>query len=287
MIIRNESITDYHSSGAFGKSSLMDLSKHGPAHFHAAHIARSMIRGDTPALRFGRIFDALMEDEEKARANWAPPIPEDAPSRPQERHRDAKKPSPATLAAFDYWDEWDVVNAGKESVNDEERERLAHMLAACKENAPAWSLWQGCERQVSIRRELDGLGISLQSRPDGLDLARNMLVDVKTCRDITRFPLDCLTYGYHIQLALGQWLLAKEVHQVDAVLIAVESKLHPRAKAFRLPEVALAAGWEKCKALADEVARRIKDNDWIDHQAEVETIALPDWTIRRLEEEAV
>lgn len=288
MLIRSESITDYHTSGAFGKSSLMDFAKYGAADFYARHIAKTMVREDTPAFRFGRLFDGLTEDEAKERARWAPPLPEDMPNRPSARQRDAKKPSPETVAAIARWDEWLTVHAGKEEVSERERAILNDMLEAMAMNDCARKLWCPCEKQVSIRCRLDGLGISLQSRPDGLHLGSgSYIADIKTCRDIDRFPLDSLAFGYHCQLALGQWLLAKEGYLCDAYLIAVEKKLKPRCRVYRMPEIALAAGWEKCKALADEVARRIAANDWSEPQESAQEMLLPDWTIRRLEEEAV
>lgn len=44
MLLRTESISSYHSSGAFGKSSLLDLAKYGPSDFYARHITKTMER---------------------------------------------------------------------------------------------------------------------------------------------------------------------------------------------------------------------------------------------------
>lgn len=297
-LLRSESITSYHSSGAWGKSSLLDLAKYGPADFYARHIAKTLPRKESEAFRFGNLFDGLMNDEATERARWAPSPPEDAPRRPSIKQREAKKPSPATVDAIAWWDNWDRVHTGKEEVKEEDREILTDMLAAVAKNEACAKLWAKCEKQVGVRRELDldGFKITAQSRPDGLIIGEagenplfprsGTIVDVKTCRDITRFPLDCLTFGYHVQLSLGQWLLAREGIQADAVLLVVEKKLRPRAKAFRLPEVALTAGWEKCKALLTEVAKRTRNNDWTDPQVEVEEIELPSWAVRQLESEA-
>ena len=84
-------------------------------------------------------------------------------------------------------------------------------------------------------------------------------------------------------LPAGLWLLAKEGIQAEAYLIVVESKRAPRCKVFRMPEIALAAGWEKAKRLMDEIARRMKANDWTERQESIEEITLPGWQLNKLE----
>lgn len=286
MITAGISIEAYHADESLSKSKLMDLEKYGPAHFYAAHIAKTLIRDTTPALRFGKLFDDLTDNADAARARWAPPLPDDAPNRPSSRQRTAKKPSPETVTAIAWWDAWEREHAGKVSVGNDERLILQAMLDTMQANPFARTLWEPCERQVTIRRHLDDLGVSLQSRPDGLNLLNSQpyLADIKTCHDLNRFPSDCITYGYHLQLAIGQWLLAKEGIEADALLIVVESKIAGRCKVYRLPEVALSAGWARCKALVQEIADRRASGDWQDRQEAVETLQLANWQECKLEE---
>jgi hypothetical protein len=55
---------------------------------------------------------------------------------------------------------------------------------------------------------------------------------------------------------------------------------------FRIPEVALAAAWQRTKRLVAEVARRTKDNAWgEEHPAEIPVMDLPEWRVRSLEKQ--
>ena len=287
MIIRSEDIRAYHDRQSLSKSKLGTFDRFGAAHYHAQYIAKTMPGPDSPALWFGRRFDGLCDNEDRERNTWAPPLPEDAPKKPSSSQRNAKKPSPETVAAIAWWDEWNAKHGGKVEVGEDDRQTLLEMMHALDANEHAHKLWshEQCERQLTIRRELPALGIELQSRPDGVNLTAELpyIADIKTTADLSRFPNDCITYGYHMQLAIGQWLLAKEGVQAEAYLIVVESKRAPRCKVFRMPEIALAAGWEKAKRLMDEIARRMKANDWTERQESIEEITLPGWQLNKLE----
>lgn len=67
---------------------------------------------DSDALVLGRAVHALvLEPDTFAQAFAA--VPEDAPKRPSSKQREAKKPSPATLEAIAFWDDFDASNDGK------------------------------------------------------------------------------------------------------------------------------------------------------------------------------
>lgn len=269
MIIYDETIEEYHLHPALSKTCIQDFDAFGPVDFHARHVAKTFPGKETDALAFGRAFDYLCEHGEEAFPKRYARKPEGMKFNTKEGKAWGEIQVCAGLGIID-WDDWTL---------------LLEMYAALRANRLAFDLWEPCRRQVTIRRELPALGVELQARPDGLhiDSAPGYLADIKTCRDINRFPLDCITYGYHVQLAIAQWLLAREGHQCDAVLIAVESKRAPRCRAYRMPEVALAAGWEKAKRVVDEIARRTRESDWTDRQDTVEDIVLPEWQARKLE----
>lgn len=264
MISSDITISDYHASNNISKSKLMTYAKHGPAHYYRQYIKRDLPQPDKPAFAIGRSFDDLMCS---GKPSWVVK-PEDFDGR-------------TTVGK-----QWVAAHAGTDILTSEDDRMIYEMAAAFRANPHAVRLWDPCERQVTIYRELPALGVTAQSRPDGLDLPGKALVDIKTCRDLNQFSRDSLSFGYNLQLALGQWLAAQDGHQLDAFLIVVEAKLAPRCKVYRMKELALAAGWNKCKALIEKVAAHYKSGDWMETQAEIEDLELEAWQERKLEVDA-
>ncbi len=264
MIIRGQTIEEYHASANLSKSKLMTYAKHGPAHFKRQYIDKTMPQPDKPAFAIGRAFDDLMC---LGYPTWA------------------TKP-----AGFDgrtaAGKQWVADHAGRDVLSVEDNGMLEEMRMAMMSNPNAAMMWPLCEKQVTLEQYLPAHGVTIQSRPDGFDIPGERLIDIKTCRDLNAFSRDCITYGYHCQIAMGQWIAAQHGHQLEAFLIVVEAKLAPRCKVLRIPEVALAAGWNRCKSLIDQISAHRKSGDWTEQQAEVETLALEAWQERKLEGEA-
>lgn len=283
-ILTDVSITEYHACGVLSKSKIMDFIKYGPMDYYHRHVALTIPRVETDAMRLGRLFDGLMDNEDRERDRWASPLPDDAPRRPSDRERFAKKPSPETLERCKWWDDYLAANHGKEVVDAEDRHKLEDMSASLLANQHFARLWPMCQRQVTIRRELPEFGISLQSRPDGLCLEGDkFLLDVKSVHCMDAFAKQAIALGYNIQLAIGQWLLAKDGHQVEAYLGVTESKEKGRSRVYRLPDVALDAGWQTTKKAVADIAQRMKSGDWSDPQESIEELRLPEWQTKQLE----
>lgn len=283
-IFTDISIEAYHSAPALSKSKLADLDGKGPEFYFHRHIAKTIPHTDSDALRIGRVFDGMMDDEERERARWAEAPPADLGNRPSDRERFAKKPSPETVERCARWDEYLARNQGKEMVSGPDRALLTRMAVALRGNPHFARLWPLCQKQVTIRRDLLDFGVSLQSRPDGLCLEHGFAVDVKSIDDIDSIPRQTIGFSYGLQAAIGQWLLAQEGHPIEWYLAFVEKTERPRTRVFRIPEVALVAEWNRCKRLVAEVSRRMRENDWAEaHPEDIPVLELPAWQVKRLE----
>lgn len=289
-IIRNESITDYHNSPSLSKSKIMDYIKRGPRYYEAVWIKKTEPRKESKALWFGNRFDGLCDNADRELATWAPELPDDAPRRPSSVQRNAKKPSPETIAAINWWDEWEAAHAGKITVSNEDRFILGQMLTEFRANPLVGRMWERCERQVTIRCELPELGVSLQARPDGVILEPKApeMADVKSTRGLATFDRDFFSFSYHCQAAIGQWLLAIEGFDVSerTCFPVVETCRYPRCEVRKAPEGALAHGWTIVKKAVEEIAARTKANNWReDAQVEVKEINVPRWVEIAMENE--
>lgn len=283
-IFTDLSIADYHADTALSKSKLADLDDCGPEFYHGRHITKTIPHEESDALRFGRLFDSFIDDEQRERARWAEFPPADLGSRPSDRERNAKEPKPETVARIARWDAYLARNVGKELVEVHDRKRMERMGAALNANPHFAALWPKCARQVTIRRDLPDFGVALQSRPDGLCLEHGFAVDVKTIDDIASIPRQTIAFSYALQAAIGQWLLAQEGHQIEWFLAFVEKAEKPRTRLYRIPEVALAAEWNRAKRLIKDVADRIASGNWTEaHPAEIPILDLPHWQLKKLE----
>ena len=62
---------------------------------------------DTTALEFGRAIHCYILERDVFEQTYIV-LPEDAPKRPTKRHVEAAKPSPSTLEAICWWEEFDA-----------------------------------------------------------------------------------------------------------------------------------------------------------------------------------
>jgi hypothetical protein len=186
---------------------------------------------------------------------------------------------------------WKEANSDKIVVSDEDWTIMHEMAHAITDNPVAHSLLSSGTAQVSIRAVLTEFGITAQSRPDWLRMeatpgicAGPCIVDLKTTADLSKF--DPIAWGYHMQLALGQALLAREGIIADAFLLVVEKTRAPRCRVISLPELALAAGWNRFSRIAMQIGGRMRSGNWKETQETIEIATLKPWQIKELEMEA-
>ena len=283
MILTTESIDDYHANPALSKSKLMTYKKKGPAYFHARYVAQTIQDEDSPSMAFGRLFDAFMENPELEVATWADPPSNELGRRPSDRDRNAKKPSPETLDRIAKWDAYLASIAGKKPVELQDRDAVHRMADALYEDKAFADLWPLSQKQVTSRHQFDRWGLALQARPDGL--TDEYLLDIKTIYNIDQCEKQMVNMGYHIQMAIGKHLLALDGRDVEPVLCFVESDNPcPRTCLYKVPDLALEAGWNEAESLAGTIAWRYKENKWRNRRDGIQEMKLSGWVAAQLQE---
>ncbi len=223
---------DYHRSPGISKSGL-DLINQSPAHYR---VNRLHPKPSTPAMRFGSAAHSLILEPEQFSKEYIK-APENAPRRPTERQINAKNPSKETLAAIDYWDQFENDSAGKEIIINTpgadpfwqpgDWDKL-HFMAESVRNHPVANLLLDLD---AGKAEQSVYWIDLHTRklckcrPDFVNLDHNICVDLKTTNDasFSGFSKSVASFRYHVQDAFYQDGLYAAGHGVQSfVFVAVE-----------------------------------------------------------------
>lgn len=266
-------MSQYHASSALSNSKLSVFAEFGPEHFHRQFIARNLEDKDSRALLLGAAFDTLVFDGE---AEFAKQY--------------AIKPEGMNFSTKE-GKEWRAAQELNllDVVTHDEFEMFAEMHAAVLDHEIAAALLEKGEAQVSVRRELPDLGVEIQARPDWLSILpcdglteKAYIVDLKTTADLASFDRNCIGYGYHRQISLAQWLLAREGIVCEAFLLVVEKKVAPRVRVKRIPEEVLSLGWGSVKADVERIAKHVTSGEWRDRQSAIEDIIVPQWQMGKL-----
>lgn len=192
---------EYHRGPGISKSGL-DLVHKSPIHYHAVKTAANdNARTPTPAQAFGTAFHMLLLEPQRFADSYAPE-PVGAPRRPTRIQREAKKPSPETLEAIDWWDSFEESNAGRELLDADSYDRLQRMRDAAMANAAAGALLGARPYQVeqSFYWTDPATGELCRCRPD-IWRDDDILGDVKSTLDASPdgFAKSVFNYRYHVQ----------------------------------------------------------------------------------------
>jgi len=170
-------------------------------------------RPSTPALTLGRMVHTLALEPDEFGRDFAL-VPNDAPDRPSSRQREAKKPSPATVFAVQWWDEFERAADGKTIVDFElyaKAEAIVYNLNRDPVIGPMLRYKGEVEKTIYFKDE--ETGIECKARLDKilyLSDCGNVIFDLKTAADASTdsFRRNAISYGYHIQAA-HYWLAVK------------------------------------------------------------------------------
>ena len=116
---------------------------------------------------------------------------------------------------------------------------LVGRLARALQDHPLFMpLIKGALVEKTVRGEIEK--VACQIRPDALVLGEtNVLIDLKTCDDLTWFESDARRFGYEYQMSFYKSILLQYLPKITCVLIAVEKKEPYRVGVWRVGESVL------------------------------------------------
>ena len=268
MIIAPEalSITDYHASAPqwFSKTTLRMFDEMGAPWFRL-WLDGKVEKPHPKGADQGLALDALLtEGRDALNARFA-----FAPTGLDRRTKSGK--------------EWAEAQIGKTILPADDAliiEDAAAAVLACS----AWTAIEKSLAQVTIRRHSPALGFGLQSRPDWLHIQSATLFDLKKTRDLNRFGAQAIDLGYILQAAVAKWCLGDDdIDLAGAYLIAVEWDRGARCRVYEIPFDALEYANLQMRKIAEEIARRLSESDWIDHQPQAEPLEIPGWMRKKMD----
>lgn len=167
---------DYYNHESMSRSKLVDLEKMTPYSWYLKHIAKSLKQGGTKALDFGSAFHcAVLEPH---------------------LYNDLYCYNPYDMRTKQ-GKEFAEENSNKTILSKADNELLNNMLFSLS-NHPASRIIKDCDlKESEFYFELEG--IDFKAKLDAINTKKNIIFDVKTCRDIfingKQFAQEMINYG--------------------------------------------------------------------------------------------
>lgn len=215
-------------------------------------------------------------------------VPEDAPRKPSKSQWAAKKPSPESQAAMDWWTNFQQQTAGRELVSTADYLMCQAQLAALSQNPDIAKLLSDGRGEVSIFWIDRATGLYCKARPDWLTtptIDRHIIaVDLKTCADESpngfgraaarlRYDLQASHYTAGIEAAMG-------LRVEQFVFAAVTNKAPVLAVPYVLTDEIREQADEDRVMLMERLAQCQRDDDWPAYGSGVQLLDFPAYAKR-------
>lgn len=275
----------YHGGPGISKSGL-DAMNRSPAYFYAMHLdpARPAPKERSGQMEGSLAHCAILEPDEFG-ARYVV-IPKDAPRRPTDIQRNAKNPSPETVKAVAWWDEFNASVAGKTIISADQYEtawRQSEAVRRLPDVAEALGSGWAEESAYWIDQETGEL---CRCRPDWVHpcgSAGRILLDVKTYSDASpqEFRRQVARKRYHVQDAWYSdgYAIASGLPVLAFIFVAVETDWPYLASATMLDDIARDQGRREYRRNLDAYSICKGRNDWPGYSPAIETISLPGWAV--------
>lgn len=281
-IVTDLDINVYHASAGISKTGLDTISK-SPWLYYSRHLNPD--RPPSP-LKAGQLEGSLAHcavlEPDQFSLRYSVP-PKDAPRRPTEAQWNAKKPSEESIAAMDWWREFNALNEGKLPISADQYEtamRQAESVRRLPEVAEA--LLRG-QAEVSAFWIDPETGAECRCRPDWVHHVNsgNILLDLKTYSDASgnEFRRQAARKRYHVQDAFytDGFAAASSAPVLGFVFVAVETEWPYAANAVMLDDASKEVGRRAYQRSLAVYAECHRNGVWPGYGNAIELISLPNW----------
>lgn len=234
---------------------------------------------DTDDTIIGSAAHAAILQPDRFLKVWAT-LPDDAPTKPTKRQREAKKPSADTVAAIKWWDEFNANNADKVLLTRAQHASVLRLREAFERNPEAVDLLAACPRRERVALWVDArTGVFCKAMMDAM--GDRSILDIKTVQDAgaAAFARLVAARTMHRQEAWYRWG-ASECGWAgdDFAFVALDKGDGPVSDAcvvYRLAPEWMAHARGLNDFLLDAYARCVRANEWPGRKGT--TLAYPAW----------
>jgi len=290
LLVRNMPAAEYHATDSVSNSKLSDL-KRSPAHCWALHLDPDRPeREPRPWMLTGPLAHCAVLEPDAMASRYAV-VPEDAPKRPTEAQWNAKKPNESSLAAMDWWREFNDAISGREIVTAAQYTIVQGQLEAVKRVPALVDLLSQGEAETSAFWRDGATGLHCRARPDWLHPCgsnRVAVLDIKTISDLSPETVAraIAKLGYHRQQAHYRNGLIACGLVVEEFVFGFVSGTYPYlAAAFVLDDETAEQGEDEVAELVDLYAHCKRTGEWPAFGGGYQLVGLPAWAKRNSEVE--
>jgi hypothetical protein len=180
-----------------------------------------------------------------------------------------------------------VIQAGREPIAAKDAATAQAMLDAIRRHPHAPMLFKGGQFEPTLAWKDEETGIWCRVRPDFLPTVRQFIPDLKSAADVspTGFERASDKFFYHMSAALyieGIRVLFGE--RPKAFMFVAQEKTEPYiTEIYQLQEDALAWGRVLNRRALRKFARCLDEDKWPTYGGAVNSLGLPQWTLKNLE----
>lgn len=239
---------------------MLDAIARSPAHLRTA---LEQPRKRTPSMIFGAAVHAAILEPDVFARYYANALDLDKRTKAGRAAHEAATAEGVTLLKAE---EWDAIQAMRDAVHSHP---FASILLAPEDG----------KAEISIAWLDEETGIHCRARPDFLNHAHNLIVDLKTSQDASygAFARACASYNYFWQAAMYLDGLASVKPQNAFVFVVVETEPPFAVACYELAPDDLALGRTLYRRALRVYADCLATDTWPSYPCEIRQLELPSW----------
>lgn len=280
---------NYHGDTSRISKSGLDLIARSPYHYWAKYLNPDR-PAEAPKKHFvvGSITNDVLLQAHLLDEQYVI-VPADAPRRPTAAQLNAKKPSDETLAAIEWWDNFNEKVGGRTVVEADDYDRACRMRDAVHAHPAARVLLKQGIAEKTLYFEEPETGAKCKCRPDFIGVMPNnehMLIDLKTTSDASpdSFGRSALSWRYHVQAAFyseGFYHATGNFPQIFGFVVV--EKEYPFAVAcYYADERTLELGHNAYMKNLQTYLDCLQSGVWPGYSEKLERLALPEYIFKQL-----